>query len=84
MHSKQRKTLAANFARPTSASIPFRDIESLLLALGATLREGEGSRIRIELMGESWFCHRPHPDGQARRYPIEEVRELLILAGVHP
>lgn len=84
MRSKQRKTLEAIFVRPTLANIPFRDIESLLLALGASLREGDGSRIRFELMGESWYCHRPHPDGQARRYQVEQVRELLILAGVHP
>lgn len=57
----ERKTLAAIFARPTSASVVFADIEALIKALGGTVSEWEGSRVRIELMGEQWRCHRPHP-----------------------
>ncbi len=52
MHSRHRKTLAAIFARPTSASIVFTDIEALIKALGGSVSEREGSRVRIELNGE--------------------------------
>jgi hypothetical protein len=82
MNSRHRKTLAAIFARPTSASIVFADIESLIKALGGSVSEREGSRVRIELNGEQWRCHRPHPGKEAKRYQVEEARELLERAGV--
>lgn len=84
MNAKQRKTLAAIFARPTSASIVFADIEALMKALGATISEREGSRVKIELQGEQWRCHRPHPGKEAKRYQVEEARELLERVGVKP
>lgn len=82
MNSRQRKTLAAIFARPTSASIVFADIEALIKALGGSVSEREGSRVRVELNGEQWRCHRPHPGKEAKRYQVEEARELLERAGV--
>ena len=84
MNTKHRKTLVAIFARPTSASIVFADIEVLVKALGGTVSEREGSRIRIELNGELWRCHRPHPGKEAKRYQVEEAKELLERAGVQP
>ena len=84
MNSKHRKTLAAVFGRPTSPSIVFSDIESLVIALGGTVTEREGSRERITLLGEQWRCHRPHPGKEAKRYQVEEARELLQRAGVVP
>jgi len=84
MNTKQRKTLVAIFARPTSASIVFSDIEALVIALGGSVSEREGSRVRIELNGEHWRCHRPHPGKEAKRYQVEEARELLERAGVQP
>jgi hypothetical protein len=82
MNTKHRKTLTAIFAKPTSASIVFADLESLIKSLGGTVVEREGSRIRIELNGEIWRCHRPHPGKEAKRYQVEEARELLQRAGV--
>jgi hypothetical protein len=35
MKSKHAKTLRALFARPTSATVVFADIEALVIALGA-------------------------------------------------
>jgi hypothetical protein len=84
VNSKQRKTFLAVFAKPTSASIPFSDIESLIRGLGGSVLEREGSRVKIELNGEQWRCHRPHPGKEARRYQVEEARELLERAGVKP
>jgi hypothetical protein len=44
----------------------------------------EGSRVKITLKDEQWRCHRPHPGKEAKRYQVEEVRELLERIGVHP
>ena len=82
--AKHRKTLAAIFARPTSASIVFADIEVLIKALGGSVSEREGSRVRIELKGEQWRCHGPHPGKEAKRYQVEQARELLERVGVQP
>jgi len=82
VNTKHCKTLAALFIRPTSASIVFADIEALIKALGGSVLEREGSRVRIELNGEQWRCHRPHPGKEAKRYQVEEARELLERAGV--
>ena len=84
MNTRHRKTLVAIFSRPTSASIVFADIEALIKALGGTVSEREGSRVKIELKGEQWRCHRPHPGKEARRYQVEEARELLERTGVMP
>jgi hypothetical protein len=84
MNSKHRRTLAAVFERPTSPSIPFVDIEALVLALGGSVNERGGSRIRIDLGDDHWHCHRPHPGKEARRYQVEEARVMLERNGVRP
>lgn len=84
MNNRHRKTLEAIFAKPTAAGIVFADIEALILALGGQVVEREGSRVKIVLGQEQWRCHRPHPGKEARRYQVEEARELLLRAGVHP
>ena len=84
MNARHKKTLAAIFAKPTLASIAFSDIESLIKALGGTIAEREGSRVRIELSGHQWRCHRPHPGKEAKRYQVDEARELFERAGVTP
>jgi hypothetical protein len=84
MNARHRKTLLAIFARPTLPSIVFADIEALVVALGGSVVEREGSRVRITLQGEQWRCHRPHPGKEAKRYQVEEARELLERVGVKP
>ncbi|WP_326541128.1 type II toxin-antitoxin system HicA family toxin [Pseudorhodoferax sp.] len=84
MNTKHRRTLAALFARPTSPSILFSDVEALVKALGGSVHEREGSRVKLVLGGHEWRCHRPHPGKEAKRYQVEEARELLERAGVTP
>jgi hypothetical protein len=84
VNTKQLKTLRAVFARPTSPSIVFTDLEALLLALGGQVDEREGSRVKFLIKGEHWRCHRPHPGEEAKRYQVEDLRELLIRIGVQP
>ena len=84
VNAKQRKTLSAIFIKPTLATIAFSDIESLVKALGGSVLEREGSRVSIQLMGEEWRCHRPHPGKEAKRYQVEQARDLLDSVGVRP
>jgi hypothetical protein len=84
MNTKQRRTLQRIFARPLPTELPWDDIESLLRALGAEIRQGSGSRIRIELNGVRTVMHLPHPRPTAGRGRIEAIRDFLASAGVTP
>jgi hypothetical protein len=80
--SKHRKTLQAIFEKPVRANIPWADIESLLVACGAEINEGRGSRVRIALHGERAVFHRPHPRKEADRGTVVAIRRFLTEAGV--
>ncbi|WP_075996113.1 type II toxin-antitoxin system HicA family toxin [Salaquimonas pukyongi] len=85
MHEQQHKrTLATVFANPVSGTINWSDIENLLIAAGAEIIEGSGSRVRFHKDGEIEVFHRPHPEKEAKRYQVKAVREFLIRIGVTP
>ena len=84
MNSKNKKTLSEIFSDPISASIRWSDIESLFIALGALVSEGNGSRVRVLLNNERAVFHRPHPDANTDKGAIKSVRRFLINAGVKP
>ena len=84
MNSRQLVTLTAVFTDPVPASLPWRDVESLLRALGADLAEGRGSRLRVALNGVRAVFHRPHPSPDCDRGMIRSLRKFLQLAGVEP
>ena len=84
MNSKHRKTLATVFTEPVSGTIEWAAVESLLLAAGARLIEGSGSRVRFEKDGEVGTFHRPHPAKEAKRYQVRDARDFLERIGVRP
>ena len=84
MNSKHRKTLQALFAKPTLGTVVFADMQALLLAVGCTLTEGAGSRVRFDHGAHVFLCHRPHPGKEARRYQVEQAREFLEKLGISP
>ncbi|MCC6193873.1 MAG: type II toxin-antitoxin system HicA family toxin [Burkholderiales bacterium] len=84
MNRAHRKTLAAIFARPTTASLRFSDIEAALIALGGEMDEGAGSRITVTLRGVRIHLHRPHPGKEAKRYQVEDVRAFLDRLEIRP
>ena len=64
MTGKQRKTLTAVFRDPVSGTIEWAALEGLLIAAGARVIEGRGSRVRFEKDGEVETFHRPRrPSG---------------------
>jgi hypothetical protein len=81
---KHDKTLRAIFETPTKGTIEWRQIQSLLKHLGATISEGKGSRIRVKLNEVKVVFHRPHPRKEASKGLVESVREFLDHAGVEP
>ena len=84
MNRKHARTLAAVFARPVSANIPWRDIEALLVGLGALIEEREGSRIGVDLFGVIRVFHRPHPQSTTDKGAVASIRKWLESNGVTP
>jgi len=79
-----RKTLQTLFEDPARSNIPWTDVEKLLLALGADLSEGRGSRVRVFLNGVRAVFHRPHPRKETDKGAVKSVRRFLIEAGFKP
>ncbi|MBS0656215.1 MAG: type II toxin-antitoxin system HicA family toxin [Verrucomicrobia bacterium] len=84
MNSKHKRTLEAIFEKPTPANIHWDDIEKLFKNLGATIKEGSGSRLAVELHGVRAYFHRPHPEKETDKGALASVRRFLENAGVTP
>lgn len=82
MRGKHRATLEAIFTDPVSGSIKWREVEALLIAGGAQMSEGSGSRIRFTIGDETLFLHRPHPSPDTKRWAIREIRQFLVNVGI--
>ncbi len=70
------------FRNPIQANILWADIEGLLVALGAELSNGSGSRLRVKLNGVRAVFHRPHPPKTTDKGAVDSVRRFLVNAGV--
>ena len=84
MKSKHYKTLQTIFEKPVRANIPWIAIERLLVAFGAEISEGRGSRVRIFLNGVRAVFHRPHHRKETDKGAVISMRRFLIEAGVEP
>ena len=82
MNSKQRKTFNRIFEQPTRGDVEWTEVESLFKTLGAELREGHGSRIRVKLNNIKSVFHRPHPNPNIKKYAVENIRNFLQEAGI--
>jgi len=91
MNKKHDRVLEAIFAIPVRPSINWRDIESLLVNIGASIVETRGSRIKVVLSrikvvlsGHEAVFHRPHPQKETDKGALVSVRKFLEKAGVKP
>lgn len=82
LNSAQQATFEAILERPTRSDVRWSAIESLIRALGGTVTEGAGSRVRFSLNGTRAVFHRPHPRPVTGRMTLRDVRDFLITAGV--
>ncbi|MDF5730539.1 MAG: type II toxin-antitoxin system HicA family toxin [Rhizonema sp. PD38] len=82
LNSKHQKTLNAIFENPVKSNISWNDIENMLIALGAEVSEGAGSRVIVVLNGIRAVFHRPHPEKEADKGAVKSVRRFLAEAGV--
>lgn len=84
MKRKHSKTLELIFHRPVSGNIKWKDIEALLISLGAETTEREGSRLEVYLFGVVKVFHRPHPSPDTDKGAVTAIRKWLDENGVTP
>jgi hypothetical protein len=84
LSARHRATLAAIFGEPIRANVAWRDVEAPLVACGAEISEGQGSRVRIALRGVRAVLHRPHPRKETDKGAVRSLRRFLAEAGVEP
>jgi hypothetical protein len=82
--SKHERTLKAIFKTPVQSSVIWDDIEKLFKNLGARIKEGDGSRLAVELNGVRAYFHRPHPRKETDKGALVSVRRFLENAGIRP
>ena len=84
LSKKHQRTLEAIFCTQVPATLQWRRIEALFMALGATRKEGSGSIVTFKLKDEDALFHRPHPQKEAKRYHVRKAREFLEQVGITP
>jgi len=84
LSKKHQKTLSAIFEVPVRSDVPWDDILKLLVALGAEISEGRGSRVRVAFKGVRAVFHRPHPRKEIDKGALKSMRRFLTEAGVKP
>lgn len=82
MSHKHLSLLRSIFQDQASANIHWREVESLLNHLGATIEPSHGARFRVVLNRVEVFLHHPHNSTTCSRQEIKQLREFLAHAGV--
>jgi hypothetical protein len=84
MSHKREQLIRAIFREPFNGNIHWREIESLLRHLGASVESLSGARIRVRLNGVEGILHRPHHSNVLDREGVRHVRGYLAHARVTP
>jgi len=84
MSHKHSSLLLAIFHDPVSGNIHWREIESLLHHLGASVASAHGARFHVTLNSFDVFLHHPHQSNVCDKMLIKQLREFLARAGATP
>ena len=84
MAGKHLRTLQDVYATPVKSNIRWKDIEKMLIALGAEVTEGSGSRVRIAINAVRAVFHRPHPRKETDKGAVVSMKRFLAAASITP
>ena len=84
MSHRHAKLLRTIFTDPPSGNLHWRDVESLLRHVGASLEPISGARIRVKFERGEDVLHRPHHSNVLDASAIMHLRQVLARAGVTP
>ena len=82
LNHHHRVTLEKIFSHPLSGNVEWRQVLSLLEAVGTTIQEPNG-KVKVELGGETEVLQ-PPDDKDVGRQTILDLRRLLTSAGIEP
>lgn len=82
MSQKYENLMHSIFDGPVSGNVHWREVESLLAHLGATVEPHHGASFRIVLNGVEGFLHRPHNSTTCTKDSLRHLRTYLAAAGV--
>jgi hypothetical protein len=82
MSHKSRSLLQSIFSHPLSNNIHWREVESLLQQLGATVEPIQGARFRVVLNQYEFYLHHPHHGNVCAKQEIKHLRDCLVAAGI--
>ena len=82
MSHKHAHLLRTVFQDPISGNIHWREVESLLLHLGAEVEATRSGSFRVALNRVEVFLHHPHHSSVCDKSTIKLLREFLAHAGV--
>jgi hypothetical protein len=82
LNHHHRVTLEKIFSHPLSGNLEWRQVRSLLEAVGTTTQEPNG-KVKVELGGQTEVFQ--PPDGKdVDRQLVVDLRRMLINAGLEP
>lgn len=81
--SHHAKLIRSIFQNPPSGNVHWRDVESLLRHVGASMESISGTRVRVKLERAEAVLHRPHHN-VLDATGLMHLREFLARAGVTP
>ena len=84
MNNKQKETLKSIFSANPPKDMPWKDIESLFVSIGAKVTEVNGSRVKFDMNGITIAFHRPHKPKIAKKYQIEIAKDFFSKLGIVP
>ena len=82
LNNHHRDTLKKIFSHPLSGNVEWRQVLSLLEAVGTTTQEPNG-KVKVELGGETEVLQPPN-EKDVDRQMIVDLRRMLTNAGLEP
>ncbi|HLA30767.1 MAG TPA: hypothetical protein VJ047_07070 [Pseudomonas sp.] len=82
MSHKYQSLLHSICHGPLPGNIHWREVESLLHHLGATVEPILGARFRVVLHGQEFFLHHPHHGNVCSKQEIKHLRECFTSLGL--
>jgi len=84
MSHRHAKLLRTVFHDPPSGNLHWREAESLLRHVGASLEPMSGARVRVKFERFEDVLHRPHHSNVLDASAIVHLRQVLARAGITP
>ncbi|MCL2021929.1 MAG: type II toxin-antitoxin system HicA family toxin [Betaproteobacteria bacterium] len=82
MSRKHRNLLDTILNNPPTCNLHWRDVEALLIHLGAVIEPNHGARFKVTLNGHEFFFRHPSHSSELQRLDVKHLRGELLAAGI--